>query len=258
MGGGGEFPGQVNHPLPWLDLVWGRWGVRTLIRSPPPLLRLGLVQGGRGRDGRSALIRWPPPPPGLVWGPWSVLSHNVNGICRVHRGFFAFCYLEIQMIISGEKPYKCMQCLRAFVSSGVLKAHIRTHAGIKAYKCLICDSTFTTNGSLKRHMSTHSEVCWPILYFVWMTYFRKQEAKKIVHFMWFCIIFRWGRLCARIVRRRSRHQLTARSIWKPTDMSWPCRLCNSNKMLWWLTRLPRSPLVKTMCRRWGCDVATPW
>lgn len=58
----------------------------------------------------------------------------------------------------GEKPFKCLQCTRSFVSSGVLKAHIRTHTGLKAYKCLICDSTFTTNGSLKRHMSTHSEV----------------------------------------------------------------------------------------------------
>ena len=70
----------------------------------------------------------------------------------IHLKFFFFSFFL------GEKPFKCLQCTRSFVSSGVLKAHIRTHTGLKAYKCLICDSTFTTNGSLKRHMSTHSEV----------------------------------------------------------------------------------------------------
>uniref|UniRef100_A0A8C5EIT2 C2H2-type domain-containing protein n=1 Tax=Gouania willdenowi TaxID=441366 RepID=A0A8C5EIT2_GOUWI len=38
---------------------------------------------------------------------------------------------------TGERPYKCVQCSRGFASSGVLKAHIRTHSGLKAYKCLI-------------------------------------------------------------------------------------------------------------------------
>ena len=66
--------------------------------------------------------------------------------------------LNIIMLISGEKPYKCHQCGRTFVSNGVLKAHIRIHTGVKHYKCMLCETLFTTNGSLKRHMSTHSEV----------------------------------------------------------------------------------------------------
>lgn len=60
--------------------------------------------------------------------------------------------------VTGEKPYKCMQCGRMFVSMGVLKAHIKTHTGAKDYKCHICDALFTTNGSLTRHMSSHVRV----------------------------------------------------------------------------------------------------
>ena len=57
---------------------------------------------------------------------------------------------------TGEKPYQCVTCHRSFVSSGVLKAHMKTHTGLKNYKCLICDSTFTTSGNLNRPLSTHS------------------------------------------------------------------------------------------------------
>jgi len=60
--------------------------------------------------------------------------------------------------VAGEKPYMCVQCLKSFVSSGVLKAHIRTHAGVKEYICTLCNMKFTTSGSMKRHMTTHSEV----------------------------------------------------------------------------------------------------
>ena len=64
------------------------------------------------------------------------------------------------MCVLGEKPYTCVSCRKSFVSSGVLKAHIRTHNGAKDYRCHLCNSSFTTNGSMRRHMSTHSEVCF--------------------------------------------------------------------------------------------------
>jgi len=44
---------------------------------------------------------------------------------------------------------------RNFISSGVLKNHIKTHEGVRAYSCKECNFAFTTNGSLKRHMATH-------------------------------------------------------------------------------------------------------
>jgi len=68
------------------------------------------------------------------------------------------CTTRWLMCIPGERPYLCIKCMKSFVSSGVLKAHIRTHAGVKEYICGCCNMMFTTNGSMKRHMTTHSEV----------------------------------------------------------------------------------------------------
>ncbi len=58
----------------------------------------------------------------------------------------------------GEKPFKCQQCGRMFVSSGVLKSHLKTHSGQKDYRCQICQASFTTNGSLTRHVMIHSSI----------------------------------------------------------------------------------------------------
>ena len=39
---------------------------------------------------------------------------------------------------TGQKPYECVICKKAFISSNALNDHKRVHTGEKPYKCVIC------------------------------------------------------------------------------------------------------------------------
>lgn len=82
---------------------------------------------------------------------------KITGLCKNH--FYSnlpvhFISDNVFFLISsltGEKPFSCPHCNRAFADRSNLRAHLQTHSDVKKYQCKNCSKTFSRMSLLHKH-----------------------------------------------------------------------------------------------------------
>ncbi len=83
--------------------------------------------------------------------PWLLQGH-----IRTHTGNIDFKldslrHHKTKLFLTGEKPFSCDICEKAFADKSNLRAHIQTHSAAKPYVCSRCHKAFALKSYLYKH-----------------------------------------------------------------------------------------------------------
>ena len=131
-------------------------------RAPPPPGYGGLLPGGPSgalhHRLQKPLSTYSPPSFG---GESTVASSSESAASAKKRRALARSFIKMSIVSEGTKDrpmHRCTICNRPFLNKSNIKVHLRTHTGEKPFKCETCGKAFRQKAHLLKHYHIHKRI----------------------------------------------------------------------------------------------------